>query len=242
MSAPYRPVTLDDSEQLLEMSYRLRYQTYCLERLFFSKDEYPSELESDAFDSASVHVGVLDAKNELVGTARVVAPSSAGLPLLQHCTLFPDETALSDTTNIVVELSRACIIRRRSRRQEDEPTSPQEGRARAGSPASARELYQESNEISAALIKAMYQATKRLHATHWIIAVEKGLRRRLSRFGLPFRLAGPEADYYGPVSPYVLSLAELDDVILARQHALLNDFLVGLEPTYWPSPICSTGA
>ena len=69
MSAPYRPVTLDDSEQLLAMSYRLRYQSFCLERLFFSKDEYPSQLESDTFDRASVHLGVLNAQDELVGTA-----------------------------------------------------------------------------------------------------------------------------------------------------------------------------
>jgi hypothetical protein len=91
------------------------------------------------------------------------------------------------------------------------------------------------------MIKGVYHATKRLHVTHWIVAMEKGLRRRLTHYGLPFRLAGPEADYHGPVAPYVLSLAELDDVILTRTFPALDDITRGLEPEYWPSSMVQTG-
>lgn len=233
MSAPYRPVTLDESAQLLNMSYRLRYQSFCLERLFFSKEQYPAELESDVFDRTSVHVGVLNAQDELVGTARVVMPNSAGLPLLQHCTLFPHETTLADPSNTVVELSRVCVNRRWNRATEKARALSKES-ASAKSPSSVLEPGHESVDAFAALIKGMYQVTKRLHGTHWIIAVEKALRRRISRYGLPFRAAGPEADYYGPVAPYVMSLAELDDVIRSREYPVLDDFPVGLEPEYWP--------
>lgn len=240
MSAPYRPVTLDDSQQLLQMSYRLRYQTFCLERLFFSKDNYPTQLESDAFDRASVHVGVLDARNELVGTARVVPPNSAGLPLLRYCTLFPNETILSDPSNMVVELSRVCLNHRWNRHQVDNAIAPSDQPVFVSSLPVAPKPGPESHDALATLIKGLYQVTKRLRGTHWIIAIEKALRRRITRYGLPFRLAGPEVDYHGPVAPYVMSLAELDDVICARKYPILADFLVGLEPEYWPSPWSQT--
>lgn len=238
MSAPYRPVALDHSPQLLAMSYRLRYQSFCLERLFFSKDDYPSQLESDAFDRTSAHVGVVNAQDELVGTARVVRPSRAGLPLLRHCTLFPHVTALADPSNTVVELSRVCLNLRWSHRPTDGPIAPPEGPASISAPRSTTtESGHGSNDALAALIKGIYHATKRMHGTHWIIAIEKALRRRITRYGLPFRVAGPEADYYGPVAPYVMSLAELDDVIRSRKYPALDDFLVGLEPHYWPTPL-----
>ncbi len=239
MSAPYRPVTLDESAQLLAMSYRLRYQSFCLERLFFSKDDYPSQLESDAFDGASVHVGVLNAEDELVGTARIVTRSEAGLPMFRFCTLFPGDTTLTNPANTVVELSRVCLSRRSSRRQGLGSGSPDElaldPRRLSHIPGGP------STDPFAALIKVVYQTTKRMHVTHWVVAVEKALRRRLTRYGLPFRQAGPEVDYFGPVAPYVLSLAELDDVILRHEYPSLDELFVGLEPEYWPAPLSEAG-
>jgi N-acyl amino acid synthase of PEP-CTERM/exosortase system len=86
-----------------------------------------------------------------------------------------------------------------------------------------------------ALVKATYQASKRLGATHWIVAMEKPLLRRTARLGVPFRVAGPEVDYYGAVAPYILNLAELDQMILGQRFAMLEDFLHGLEPEFWPT-------
>jgi N-acyl amino acid synthase of PEP-CTERM/exosortase system len=233
MSAPYRPVALDDSTQLLDMSYRLRYQSFCLERLFFSKDHYPAQLEYDAFDQTSVHVGVLNACDELVGTARVVKPSSAGLPLLRHCTLFPHETVLTDPSNTVVELSRVCLERRSNRRPGGDAAAPTRDRASACGRSPVQGYGHESTtDPLASLIKGMYEATKRMHGTHWIIAIEKALRRRIMRYGLPFRPAGPEADYYGPVAPYVMSLTELDEIIRSRAYPVLDDFPVDLPAEY----------
>jgi N-acyl amino acid synthase of PEP-CTERM/exosortase system len=223
------------------MSYRLRYQSFCLERLFLSKDDYPTQLESDAFDRSSVHVGVIDSENELVGTARIVTPNSTGLPLLRYCTLFPHETALEDPANTVVELSRVCLNLRPHRRRSDTVIPAPEERTPLQIPSDTPAPGAESNDPLATLIKAMYQASKRLHATHWIMAVEKALRRRIVRYGLPFRLAGPEADYYGPVAPYLMSIADLDDVIRSRAYPVLNDFLEGLEPEYRPSPVGRAG-
>ena len=232
MSAPYRPVTLDESAQLLAMSYRLRYQTFCLERLFFSKDEYPSQLESDLFDQASIHVGVLNAEDSLVGTARVVPPNSAGLPLFRYCTLFPQETTLADPSNTVVEISRVCVNPRWTSRVTDGAVASETETASPAGPLPVHEHGPDAKDAFATLIKGLYHVTKRLQATHWIIAVEKALRRRISRYGLPFRVAGPEVDYFGPVVPYLMSLADLDEVISSGRYPVLERFPVGLEPQY----------
>jgi N-acyl amino acid synthase of PEP-CTERM/exosortase system len=229
--AAFRPVTLE-SQDLIEMSYRLRYQTYCLERLLLSADDYADELEFDAYDPVSVHVGVVNDRDHLVGSARLVRRTSAGLPLFRYCTLFPGETTVADPDNVVVELSRVCIDRHQSRL-----SAGAEARIAAPTVADTPGHAASAYDPFATLIKATYQATKRMAGTHWIVAIERSLRRRIGRYGLPFRLAGPLVDYHGPVEPYVLSLAELDQVILGGRFSLLNDCLEGLEPEFRPQAL-----
>jgi N-acyl amino acid synthase of PEP-CTERM/exosortase system len=230
MIQTFRSLTIDDSPQLLEKSHRMRYQIYCLERRFLNAEDYPNQLEFDGFDRDSVHVGVLDAGGELVGTARIVKPGSAGLPFNLYCDLFPDETALTEAGNAVVEISRVCISRRYARRRADLFFDARDARESDEPAMPAYERRVQRGDVFAPLVKALYHATKRLGATHWIIAIEKSLRRRIAQYGLPFHLAGPEADYYGRVAPYIMSLAELDRVIDGRQFASLDDFPIGLEP------------
>jgi N-acyl amino acid synthase of PEP-CTERM/exosortase system len=233
MSRSFRALTLDDSPQLLEKSYRLRYQVYCLERKFLAAGDYPEGLERDEFDSDAVHVGVVDSDGELAGTARVIHTGAHGLPILRYCTLFPDERAFDDVSNLVVETSRLSVSRNYTRRHDDgfygvaEVSDPPA--VRIGRP--QRSLR---GGVFATLLKSLYQATKRLGATHWIAATEKSLQRRLIQFGTPFRLAGPEAVYGGVVAPYIMALAEWDEVILSGKIPAVDDFLVGLEPEFMP--------
>jgi N-acyl amino acid synthase of PEP-CTERM/exosortase system len=229
MSPAFRPVTIDDSPHLLEKSQRLRYQVYCVERRFLNAEDYPNQLEFDQFDRDSVHVGVLDAESELVGTARIVKPNNAGLPFLLHCTLFSHETTFAELGNTVVEISRVCINRRYTRRRSD-GFSDAPGQESDEHAIPGHDRRREHDDVFVTLVKALYHATKRMGATHWIVAIEKPLRRRIARYGLPFQLAGPEVDYYGCVAPYIMSLAELDQVIHGHQFASLDSFPVGLEP------------
>jgi N-acyl amino acid synthase of PEP-CTERM/exosortase system len=89
----FEAMSIDDVPALLEKSYHLRYQVYCLERKFLRAEDYPQELECDEFDRHSIHVGAVDARGELAGTARIVRVSEIGLPLFRYCTRFPPETA-----------------------------------------------------------------------------------------------------------------------------------------------------
>jgi N-acyl amino acid synthase of PEP-CTERM/exosortase system len=200
--------------------YRLRYQVYCLERKFLPAANFPDGLEIDDFDRHSVHVGAIDAWGTLAATARVVKVTAAGpgLPLFQHCKIFAEETELLDPDNTVVEVSRLSMSRGYRRRQ-------------LGSLPERRDVRR---DVFLTLLKAIYQATKRLGATHWVALTETSLQRLVAKYGFPFRAIGPECDYGGRVSPYLMNLAEFDQVILSRRVPELDDFVVGLEPRYWP--------
>ena len=222
----FRAAAIDDVPELMRDHYRLRYQVYCLERKFLPAANFPQELEMDDFDRHAVHVGAMDAAGTLAGTARVVKVTAAGpgLPLFQHCKIFAEETELLDPDNTVVEISRLSMSRGYRRRQLH----------------SLPERRDVRRDVFLALAKAVYQATKRLSATHWLVATETSLQRLLAHYGFPFRVIGPECDYGGPVSPYLMNLAEFDQVILSCRVPELDDFVVGLEPEYQPRPTRTT--
>jgi N-acyl-L-homoserine lactone synthetase len=201
---------IDDEPFLMDASYRLRYQVYCLERSFLKANDYPDQRERDEFDRHSIHVGVVEDDGELLATARLVQVSMIGLPLFRHCEIFPNETELFDKTNRTVELSRLCMSRSLKRRRR--------------------------SAVIVSLYRAVYQASKRHGWSHWVVATEPSLQRLVANFAAPFRPIGPLTDYYGPVAPYLVDLHAWDDVILSGTRPVLHTFLDGLEARFKPMP------
>jgi N-acyl amino acid synthase of PEP-CTERM/exosortase system len=221
----FEPRSLDDDPVLMEQSFRLRYQVYCVERRFLSADDYPDQLERDEFDVDSLHVGVVDSRGDLAATARLVKPNGAGLPLFGHCTLFPEVTTFAEPGNVVVEVSRVSISRSYSRRRDDPPLSGAEPAAAVAPAVVPRDSRRRRHyEPFLTLLEATITGAKRFGATHLIGATDAALHRWLVHLGFPYRLSGPEVDYYGRVAPYIMSLAELNGIILRREFATLHDF------------------
>jgi N-acyl amino acid synthase of PEP-CTERM/exosortase system len=229
LSPYFNGLVIDDNPQLLEDSYRLRYQVYCHERRFLPAEDYPTQLEIDAYDPYSVHVGVLNHQGHLVATARMVRRSNLGYPLLLHCAIDDGRTLRDESHLAVVEISRLSVSRDYNRRAGDHFYSLQ-----GPDPKKAGEKRKGGGEIVMALYKAVYQASKRRGCTHWLMAAEPALRRLLSRIGVPFYPIGPESDYYGLVSPYALDLHDFDEVITSGRIPILAEFLDGLEPEFAP--------
>jgi N-acyl amino acid synthase of PEP-CTERM/exosortase system len=229
ISPHFTGLVLDTVPRLLEASYNLRYQVYCHERGFLPAEKYPDQLEVDEFDRYSVHLGVVNLRGELVATARLVQPSVEGLPVFNHCTLFPDALPLHDPRFRIAEVSRLSVSRIYNRRAGDGffglqgPTPLRKEAERRG-----------GGEIVMSLYRAVYHASKRRGHTHWIVATEKSLQRLFSRFRFPFKPIGPETDYYGIVAPYLMDLRDFDRLILSGEVAPLAEFLHGLEPQFRP--------
>ena len=207
-AAEFLSITIDHDQRLLEQSYRLRYQVYCTERHYLDPSNYPDQLEFDEFEAHSVHVGVIDSHGELAATARVIRPSSAGLPMFRYCALGPEVRTFQAAGTTAVEISRVSISRdyvRQRRRTEPFLT----------------------------LMKAVVRGAKAAGATHLVGATDAALHRWLLHFGFPYRVSGPTVDYYGPVAPCVMSLQELDQVIIGGHYPWLGDIPVGCAGTPW---------
>jgi N-acyl amino acid synthase of PEP-CTERM/exosortase system len=226
---------IDDDPELLRASYALRYQVYCHERNFLPPDAYPEGMEIDEFDQHSIHMGVINTRGELAATGRLVQLTAAGLPSFDHCTFYAGVNVLRDLERRVVEVSRVAVSRSYNRRADDQffslgsaPPRTEGGERRRG------------GLLVMTLYKIMWQTSKRLGITNWLAATEKALHRMVTRSGLPFRQVGPETDYYGPVSPYLLDIAEFDANIMSGRYQGLHDFTEGLEPELWPRPATPT--
>ena len=205
--AVFHTRAIDDDPRLLEQSYRLRYQVYCVERGFLDPAAYPDGRESDAFDAYAVHLGVVDSRGELAGTARLITSNPLGFPMFQHCALFPEVRTLHAPHVVAVEVSRVAISRSYARLR---------------------------FEPFLSLVKVMVQGARRTGATHLMGATDAALHRWLTHFGLPYRVSGPSVDYYGPVAPCIMSLAELDAIIVEGRFPALANIGVGWDPRLWP--------
>ena len=224
---------VDGIPELLDGTYRLRYQVYCLERHFLPPEQYPNEREVDGYDAHSVHVAVVNTRDEIAATARLIELTDAGLPLLDHCALYPDARPLTDAGRRIVEVSRLSVSRCYNRRAGDAHYALASAKYDAGG--QERRAGGRGGEIIMIMCQALYQASKRAGYTHWLAATERSLQRLIAAYALPFKPIGPETDYYGRVTPYSMSVREFDSVILSGTVPLVSDFLAGLEPEFLPA-------
>jgi N-acyl amino acid synthase of PEP-CTERM/exosortase system len=232
----FESILIDKIPHLLRDSYRLRYDVYCLERNFLKAHDYPDCLETDAFDPHSLHLGAMNLHDELVGTVRLVRPSSAGLPMYHACRLFPEELHRISQIENLAEISRLAISRRYHRRRGDGTFALGGAESYGAYPRknAGRDDKRGNPPVVVSLYKSLYQASKRRGITHVLAATEKSLHRLLTEFNFPFRPIGPEVDYFGPVTPYVLDIAEFEAILIKKNPSLLDEFVNGLEMEFRP--------
>ncbi len=216
---------VDRIPNLLAECYALRYQVYCVERAFLAAYDYRDQCESDEFDRYAWHFATVDSSGAVVATARLVLPSILGLPLFRHCTIFSEERELHDPAHSVVEVSRLSVSRR---------IRPAE-LSLAGRPPGAATALRDA--VGFSLYRALYQDSKRAGFTHWAVATEASLQRAVRHYGFPFRPIGPQVDYFGPVTPYLMNLGVFDSIVLGGTRPRLSGFLDGLEDRYHPQTL-----
>ncbi len=89
---------------------RIRYEVYCQEKGFLNPCDYPDGLEQDEYDSRSVHfvaVETDDGQEKILGTLRLIKPSSLGFPAARHFSL---SRPISNPEN-TLELSRLIVVK-----------------------------------------------------------------------------------------------------------------------------------
>jgi N-acyl amino acid synthase of PEP-CTERM/exosortase system len=205
----------------LKRALELRYEIYCLECNFLCPSDYPDGVETDEHDDSAAHFYAFDADEELAGYVRLVrADADQRFPIQEHCTTFMDQAALPVSSQ-AAEISRLMVRSDYRRRRDDRLSGGIAGQSHA---VSGRERRHDAPGILLSLYRQMYAFSREQGICHWYAAMERPLARSLLRMNFAFNAIGPPANYYGPVTPYLANLRELEAQVGERQPALLAWF------------------
>jgi N-acyl amino acid synthase of PEP-CTERM/exosortase system len=197
----------------------LRYQVYCIECNFLSADDYPDGVETDEHDDDAAHFYAFDSRDELVGYVRLVRPDAEGsFPIQRHCRVGVVAGSLPPVSESA-EISRLMVRSDYRRRRGDRlsgVTASQNREAFVG------ERRHQAPQILLSLYRQMYAYCREHGIRYWYAAMERPLARSLARLDFSFTAIGPETNYYGPVSPYVVDLRELERRVGRRRPELLE--------------------
>ena len=234
-----------DSEFLKEEIYRLRYDVYVSEFGFEKKEDHPSGLERDIYDSHSVELAAIEQINaetqKTIGTIRLILHSEHGFPIENAVPV--DFTEEKPSIDRIAEISRLTISREYRRRQgdglygvESYLKASEGGMVPEGEkPDNAKVRIQPY--LILGLFKELYQVSKKLGITHWYMITEKKLWYALKRFDLIFRQIGEPVQYHGLRIPYLGIVEEIEQHLMKKHMDFYQDFLVGLDKQYWPAEL-----
>ena len=213
-----------DSPALLEEAFRLRYQVYCVENDFEDPSENPDGLESDEYDSHSVHSLLLHRPSGMVsGAVRLILPEPGdphgSLPIGRVCPLDLIQSAGPFDLARCAEISRFAVSKRYRRRLGEERFADTTwGDAAADSEASRRQLP----FITLGLLRACLLMSIEQRITHLFAVMEPALIRLIRRFGLSFTPVGPLVDYHGHRQPCFAAIKDLLETSQAHTEQFWN--------------------
>lgn len=211
---------------------RLRYEVYCEECKFLAAADYLSGLETDEFDSRSVHVAAHNQNDQVVGTVRLVmAMVEQAFPFEEHCSVFPDFAF--PPKEQCAEVSRLIVKKNFRRRPGDnlqgvsrefQDTGGVNDISPQTQPIAHKDRRGTSPQIMLGMYREMYRYSRENGIRYWYAAMEKRLARLLDRMGFHFEPVGPETDYYGPVTTYIADLRQVEDALQNANRFLLAWF------------------
>lgn len=230
----FKFLCVDDHKDLLQETFRLRYNIYCHEAEFLDDTDYPDEIESDVYDDHSIHFAALDNTNQVVGTLRLIFDSEHGFPLETHCPNY-DRSKITFPRTQLAEISRLAVSKSWRRRRNDglygltsynsngDSETPEHIKRKRKRPIIVFGLY-----------KQLYLESKRRGITHWYAAMEQKLNHTLNKFSFEFEPIGPEHDYYGPVTPFLGVVAKMERRLYYEKRNVMHLMVHGLERHLMP--------
>lgn len=196
----FKEATAREPHEIIE-AFRLRYQVYCLERGFEEAEAFAGGMERDRYDDDAFHTLLTDRKSgHALGTVRLIKPEAtsdwlSGLPLAAYAPPESVEELLQLPAGATAEVSRFAIARsaRKLLRLVPRADGVETGE-RSREPRLRERLLP---YMSLGLIRGLVRLSIEQGITHWCLAAEPSLLRRLRGFGLHFVDAGPLVDHRG---------------------------------------------
>ena len=200
--------------KLLQDIFKLRYDVYCVECHYLSQEEFQGGLESDEYDGVSTHFAAFALDESIIGTVRLVQPGPEQVyPFEGHCGVFPDH--VPPPREQIGEVSRLVVRKSHRRRAGDSLHGvsrefAQSGQISSVQPRLGSKTKRRGNSpmLLLGLYREMYRFSRQNGVLYWYAAMEQTLAGSLDRMGFHFVPIGPETDYYGPVTPFIVNLEE----------------------------------
>jgi N-acyl amino acid synthase of PEP-CTERM/exosortase system len=193
-------------DELVRLSYRLRYQVYCIENQFEDPAWCPNLEEIDEYDSRSVH-SLLRVRNtrNYIGSVRLILPDRDdfvhSFPIQNICRHSKFTSLSQFHLKKPAEISRFCISKE---------LKAASGQA-AIHPDSMHGIRDVLSEAILGLMRAILQMSREYGVTDLFAIMEPSLLRLLARFGIYFRPIGELVPYHGMRQPCHIEVQTLLD-------------------------------
>lgn len=211
---------------ILQDIYSLRYQVYINEWKFEVPDDHPVGLESDDYDSHSIHFYArCKQESKIIGTVRIILNSELGFPIERHFEL--SEKPENFDRDTIGEISRLAVSKEFRRRAVDNAmfeAAPFVPNKLPRYMDDGRDIRRHcEHELVRGLYLLIYQESKKRGLAHWYAVMAKGLYLILKRWGIPFHQIGPAKDYHGLRAPYLVSIETVERTLEQKNPELISE-------------------
>ncbi len=226
----YFEIVEADSDELLEIVYRIRYQVLCVEQRIpeFDASLYPDKLEKDNYDSHSSHVLLrFRPSGDFIATARLIL-----FDPLQPEKPFPVESYTQQDLELcnikalprqqVAEISRFVVVSKFDRRKGERRS---QGIRKVDENAAVSERRERSStdrrstpNIALILMAGIVRMSIKFNIKNWLSGMAPALNRLLSYDGLHFKPIGPLVNYHGLRRPYYVKVGDVLNRMYKEHH------------------------
>ena len=203
------PVT---SHTQMEQAYHIRYQVYCKEFGYEKHRKGEPELETDEYDTQSIHCLLIHKPSKrAIGCARLILSDQQRpeipLPFERYCAhafekgyFDPDEFLPGQ----IAEFSRVAVVEEFRRREKNAEAANQVQQ-------NIKDERRASDfpVIPICLFLASLSMLMNSEADYGIAMMEPKLERLLARYGIIFESVGEPINYHGWRSPYIIHRSEV---------------------------------
>ncbi|MDJ0743384.1 MAG: PEP-CTERM/exosortase system-associated acyltransferase [Xenococcaceae cyanobacterium MO_167.B27] len=231
----YFSLSIADTPELQKEVYKIRYQVYCEELEYEPKEKFPDGMETDIYDSRSIHCLLKHKPSDrYIGCVRMVLCDLDQLndkfPMENFCNHDID---LSGTARRrYAEISRLAVIGD-FRKRKGEKTSSVGMVLSESNPNIAEQEKRRFPVIALSLYLACTSIVVTLKLDAAFTIMEARLSRHLRRCGIPSCLIGDFVNFHGKRGPFLVSpievLNSMDTEILALFNAIHSDLAVNTE-------------
>lgn len=228
----YFEIVEADSEELLEIVYRIRYRVLCVEQRIpdFDASLYPDKLEKDYYDSHSSHVLLrFRPSGDFIATVRLILfdplQPEKPFPVELYSQLDPKVCNIGMLPRPQIgEVSRFVVVsqfdRRKGDRRNQEISKVNEINAISERREGNSKDRRSTPNIALILMAGVVRMSFKYNVRNWVSFMSPALGRLLSYAHLHCTPIGPLVNYHGLRQPFYVKVDEVLNRMYKEHHGI----------------------